>query len=124
MNKLFISFIQQSHIESVVQDVYQKYPVYGKIFCLELLDYEEVVLSYSLTVAQKYYFDYTTLIANRHKDTNTIYTINALNVLVKALNGGIADPRYPINWSNYKNNILFTSEGDLKVIRTKLHSIW
>jgi hypothetical protein len=43
--------------------------------------------------------------------------------LIKGLNGGIVDTRYPINWQHYKNTILLTQHDELKQLKTKIYKI-
>ena len=58
-----------------------------------------------------------TILVHRKKQTNTLYTINALNELIKSLNNGVLDKRFPINWKDYKNCILLIqTEGFNKSI--------
>jgi hypothetical protein len=65
----------------------------------------------------------TTISLHRKKATNTLYTINALNVLIAELNDGKPDPRFQVPWSEFQNTILVTAYGKLKRINTKLHKI-
>jgi hypothetical protein len=64
-----------------------------------------------------------TILVHRKKESNTLYTINALNELIKKLNGGVVDTRYQIDWQHYKNTILLTQQNELKQLRTKIHEI-
>ena len=64
-----------------------------------------------------------TILVHRKKETNTLYTINALNELIKKLNGGVVDTKFPINWQHYRNCVLLTQHGDLKQLNTKIHDI-
>jgi len=52
-----------------------------------------------------------TISINRKKETNTLYSINALNALIRALNYGELDKSYMINWSDYKDCMLL-AQGD------------
>lgn len=47
-----------------------------------------------------------TISINKKKHTNTLYTINALNSLIKVLNNGILDKSYQIDWENYRDVLL------------------
>ena len=60
---------------------------------------------------------------NRKKDSNTLYTINALNELIKKLNDGVVDTKFPIDWQHYRNCILLTQHNELKQLNTKIHRI-
>jgi hypothetical protein len=61
---------------------------------------------------------------HRKKETNTLYTLNALNEIVKTENNGILDKKFQINWLEYTNCILITqrSKGLIK-IETELEKI-
>ena len=64
-----------------------------------------------------------TILVHRKKESNTLYTINALNELIKRLNGGVVDTSFPIEWQHYKNTILLTQRDELKELKTKIHQI-
>ena len=55
--------------------------------------------------------------------TNTLYTINALNDLIRELNDGKLDKSYQINWADYQNCLLLTNENGLNKIPTKIYKI-
>lgn len=50
-----------------------------------------------------------TISINKKKETNTYYSINALNALISALNNGVVDKSYRVNWSDYMNSILLSN---------------
>ena len=64
-----------------------------------------------------------TISLHRKKQSNTLYTINALNEVIRELNGGVLDKRFPIPWENYQNSLLLTNDAGLNKIPTKIHSI-
>jgi hypothetical protein len=64
-----------------------------------------------------------TILLHRKKESNTLYTINALNTLIKSLNGGILDTKYIVNWHEYRNSILLTNGPDLRKLDTSIHKI-
>ena len=53
-----------------------------------------------------------TISINRKKETNTLYSINALNALIRALNGGVLDKSYMVNWNDYKDCLLLSQGED------------
>ena len=65
----------------------------------------------------------STISLHRKKFTNTLYTINALNEVIRAKNKGILDKRFNVDWSEYQNTILLTNETGLNIIPTKIHQI-
>jgi hypothetical protein len=62
-----------------------------------------------------------TILVHRKKQTNTIYTINALNEVVKSMTGGQTDNSFVIDWEEFHNCILTTSNTGYKKIPTKIH---
>lgn len=61
-----------------------------------------------------------TILVHRKKESNTIYTINALNEVVKSKTGGKQDRNYIIEWSEFRNSILTTATGGYKQIPTRV----
>ena len=64
-----------------------------------------------------------TILVHRKKQTNTLYTINALNELIKSLNNGILDKKFLINWNDYQNCILLIQTEGFNKIDTKIKQI-
>jgi hypothetical protein len=65
--------------------------------------------------------NWKTILVHRKKQTNTIYTINALNEVVKSMTGGQTDNSFVIDWEEFQNCILTTSNTGYKKIPTKIH---
>lgn len=63
-----------------------------------------VICVYNVNLDEKRLKD--TISINRKKQTNTLYSINALNNLIQTLNNGILDKTFVVNWENYSNAIL------------------
>jgi hypothetical protein len=61
------------------------------------------------------------ILVHRKKQSNTIYTINALNEVVKSKTGGHIDSSFIIDWDEFRNCILTTSNVGYKKIPTKIH---
>lgn len=61
-----------------------------------------------------------TITINHKKQTNTLYSINALNAIIRDLNNGVLDKNYMLDWEAYQNSIVL-SEGidSYKVISIK-----
>ncbi len=61
-----------------------------------------------------------TILVHRKKETNTMYTVNALNVIIREANNGVLDKSFIINWNAYRNSILLTSDDSLRHVRLKM----
>jgi len=61
-----------------------------------------------------------TISIHRKKETNTLYTVNALNTIIVKANNGVLDKTFIINWEMYRNSLLLTSDNDLRPIPLEL----
>lgn len=123
-NKLFCTFVEEQGIDDFIFAISQEYTIlYNKIFVLEIKNSGEYVCTYNVDRPSVNAIPEDTILVHRKKETNTLYTINALNELIKELNGGIVDTKFRINWQHYRNTILLTQQGDLKLLKTKIHKI-
>jgi len=123
-NKLFCTFTTLDGVNDLVDSIQRSYTVmYNKIFVLEVKNNNEYVLTYNIEMANIASIPENTILVHRKKESNTLYTINALNELIKSLNGGVVDTRFQIDWQHYKNTILLTQQNELKQLRTKIHEI-
>jgi len=125
-NKLFATFSKKEDIEQTIEVITARYSIlFNKIFILESKDSDEFICTYNIDPGN---LSTTTVLPNtillhRKKESNTLYTINALNTLVKTLNNGIADPNFKVEWNDYKNTILLTNGPDLRKLETTIHKI-
>jgi hypothetical protein len=123
-NKLFCTFVTLEEIDNFIKDISHRYVImYNKLFVLYIKDTGEYVVTYNTDQINLSSIPDNTILVHRKKETNTLYTINALNELIKKLNGGAVDVHYKINWQHYKNTILLTQHNELKQLKTKIHNI-
>lgn len=123
-NKLFCTFVPLNEVDSFIKEITSEYTIlYNKIFILHIKSNDEYVCTYNVDQPNINNIPENTILVHRKKETNTLYTINALNELIKSLNEGIVDTAFRINWQHYKNTILLTQQGDLKLLRTKIYDI-
>ena len=123
-NKLFCTFTTLEGLEGLVKSLSSKYSImYSKIFALYIKSNDEYVLTYNVEQGNVNEIPESTILVHRKKETNTLYTINALNELIKSLNGGVVDTKFPINWQHYKNCILLTQHNELNQLNTKIYKI-
>jgi|TARA_B100001996_G_scaffold120656_1_gene91269 hypothetical protein len=64
-----------------------------------------------------------TISLHRKKQTNTLYTINALNEVIREKNDGVLDKSYMVDWLEFENTLLLTNEMGLQKIPTKIFQI-
>ena len=125
-NKLYCTFTDQDGVEETINTIKSSYVIlFNKIFVLESLDEEKIMLTYNVDMGNTSMDSIVdnTILVHRKKQTNTLYTINALNELIKELNNGVLDKKFPIEWNNYRNCILLIQAEGFNKIDTKVKEI-
>jgi pyoverdine/dityrosine biosynthesis protein Dit1 len=105
--------------------------VSGKVFVLQdESDRYKKILTYNIVKDQTVFSDVikNTISLHRKKEVNSLYTLNALNEVVKIQNDGVLDSQFSVNWEDYRNTLLVTykeedGEQKLRRINTRLISV-
>ena len=125
-NRLYCTFTTVDAYEEVANTIQTSYVIlFNKLFVLESLDGEKIILTYNVDLnnsSGESMVD-NTILVHRKKQTNTLYTINALNELIKSLNNGVIDKSFAINWNDYRNCILLIQTEGFNRIDTKVKEI-
>ncbi len=123
-NRLFATFSPKGEMESTYSNIVNKYNILNnKIFILDIKDADELVFTYNIDQQNLGSIIDNTILLHRKKQSNTLYSLNALNELIKSLNDGIMDDRFIVNWNDYKNCILLTRNGVMTKLNTSLYKI-
>jgi hypothetical protein len=123
-NKLLCTFVPVNEIDDFAKDINNQYSIlYNKLFVLFIKNTNQYVCTYNVDTPNITTIPENTILVHRKKHTRTLYTINALNELIKSLNEGIVDPTYQINWNHYKDTLILTQQNELKFLRTQIHKI-
>ena len=98
--------------------------VFDKIYVFENVDEpSSLICTYNVEKSDDFVQNNKTMAIHRKKETNTLYTINALNEAIREENDGVLDKKFSLNWSTYQNSLLLTNDQGLNIIRTKLYKI-
>ena len=99
--------------------------VFDKIYVFQNEnEYNQLICTYNVEYDEDFVEGVPdTISLHRKKNTNTLYTINELNDLIRELNGGKLDKSFPIEWENYRNSLLLTNEEGLNKIPTRIYTI-
>lgn len=125
--QLLCTFTTTDKLESTLHQIHSTYTIaFGTIYVLENSELETALCctyNVELDAELRGPVPEATISLHRKKSSNTLYTINALNLLIAELNGGRMDKNYKINWDDFQNTILVTAYNKLKKIHTKLNRI-
>ena len=100
--------------------------VFDKVYVFQNeKDYHQLICTYNVDEGADIDFNsvQNTISLHRKKISNTLYTINALNELIKTINNGVLDTKYMVPWELYKNMILITNKEGLQRIPTRILKI-
>ena len=125
-NRLYCTFTTVDAYEEVANTIQTSYVIlFDKLFVLESLDGEKIMITYNVDMNNSLADSMidNTILVHRKKQTNTLYTINALNELIKSLNNGVIDKSFAVNWNDYRNCILLIQTEGFNRIDTKIKEI-
>ena len=105
--------------------------VSSKVFVLQdETDRYKKILTYNIVKDETVFSDVikNTISLHRKKEVNSLYTLNALNEVVKIQNNGVLDSKFSVEWEDYRNTLLVTYKEDdgeqkLRRINTRLISV-
>jgi len=124
---LLATFCQSKNIDEVISNIKDNFDIMGdKIFILQdKSSKNKKILTYNIKKSGNTIFSdviSNTISLHRKKETNTLYTLNALNEIVKEQNNGEVSKDFTVNWEDYRNTLLITYYDDLSS-KTVLKSI-
>jgi len=117
--QLLCTFTYIDKLPYCLGEVYKTYTVeaVSNVKCYSYIDEpNNVVCVYNVEGSTKRMKD--TISINRKKETNTFYSINALNSLIRSLNNGVLDKTFRVDWTHYQDMILLSdSEYNCRAIK-------
>jgi hypothetical protein len=124
--QLLCTFTTKDELQATLETIKQTYYiVYNYIYVLQNKgNLEELYITYNIDTQYKPTIPLKdTILVHRKKQSNTLYTINALNELVKEENGGKADKDFIVDWDKFRNTIIVTNTEGTKKISTRIFEV-
>ena len=123
--QLLCTFSSQKRLRKTVDTIVDTYDIiFNKIFVLEdTSNTFDLMCTYNIDRSADNTQLEHTISLHRKKQTNTLYTINALNRAIEVCNNGVLDTSFQLEWENYRDCILLTNENGLRRIDTAIHDI-
>ena len=99
--------------------------VFNKVYVFQNEnDHHQLICTYNVEYIENFQEGIIdTISLHRKKQTNTLYTINALNEVIRSKNGGVLDKSFQVDWGEFQNSLLLTNDSGLNIIKTKIHKI-
>jgi len=123
--QLLCTFSNSVEYTNVLKEIPQQYKLIdNKIFIFaNENNLRELYLTFNVEKIERNNRYKGTISIHRKKQTNTLYTLNAMNKLITDENNGVFDKNFQLNWELYKNSIILTNEIGVKIVPLKLFSI-
>ena len=80
---------------------------------------DEYVCTYNIDQGNITDLPKNTILVHRKKETNTLYTVNALNEIIVEQNNGVLDKTFKLDWPRYENSFILTTNPGYKVVELK-----
>lgn len=124
--QLLCTFSERIECSPLIQRLLECYTVSdGKFFVFEDCKNPSVLMvTYNVLVSDTGLVKFPeTISIHRKKQTNTLYTLNAMNKIIMEENGGVMDKSFQLDWEIYKNCLIITSESGYRIIDLRLIDI-
>jgi hypothetical protein len=125
--QLVCTFSKKNETDNVIDEIKSNFSILNnKIFIFKSFEIkDDSILSYNIVMDSYKKFLPNSIMVHQKRETNTIYTINALNELIMNLNNGVLDKKYPIEWERYRNCALLKNKDGFRVVKiflVKVHT--
>ena len=127
--QLLCTFTTHSKLNLIIDSIIDSYTIlFDKVYVFQNEDDAgQLICTYNIEMVEDYYDGDEaisgTISLHRKKQSNTLYTINALNEVIREKNGGVLDKSYMVDWEEFENTLLLTNEIGLQKIPTKIFQI-
>ena len=124
--QLLCTFTRKSKLNEIIDIIVSCNDIlYDKIYVFENKDdSSQLICTYNVEFIDDFEENIIdTISLHRKKQSNTLYTINALNEVIREKNGGVLDKSYMVDWNEFSNTLLLTNEMGLQKIPTKIYQI-
>jgi len=124
--QLLCTFTSKSKLNEIVDIIVSCNDIlYDKIYVFENQDEaNQLICTYNVEFIDNYEESIIdTISLHRKKQSNTLYTINALNEVIREKNNGVLDKSFIVDWKEFSNTLLLTNETGLSKIPTKIQQI-
>lgn len=124
--QLLCTFANRDGLYDTVDSIIANYDIiFNKIYIFENEDdVIQFICTYNIEENRNNHItERNTISLHRKKQTNTLYTINALNSIIRDLNNGVLDKSFPIPWEEYANSLVLVNSNVTNVIPIKIYDV-
>ena len=124
--QLLCTFSTVQSFKSTIEEIKKFYSVYNNRFFIftNVTTPKEVFITYNILSEGREFPKFpNTISIHRKKQINTLYTLNAMNQIIKDENNGVFDKTYSVDWNLYNNSLIITGVPSIRVLPIKILEI-
>jgi len=115
--QLLCTFAHKSDLNIVTDYIQSNYVIPEQRIFIFYNVYDSDMLYCTYNVSHTINRTSNTISIHRKKETNTLYTVNALNEVIRTVNNGVLDKTFQVDWLYYQNSFILTdNETGYRVI--------
>jgi len=125
LSQLVCTFLDKKDINTTLDNIKKTYTLFNKKIYVfnDKCNVENYFFVYNIFKSTTLNKIKNTISVHRKHQTNTIYTINALNRLIMDDNCGILDKKKVLDWNLYKDCIILASDPYVRIINVEFISL-
>ena len=112
--QLLCTFAHRNNLDIVIEYIKQNFTIPENRIFVFADEESKNELYCTFNAEDSGYRGKNTISIHRKKETNTLYTVNALNEVIKDMNNGILDKTMIIPWESFENSFLLTQTDGYK----------
>lgn len=120
---LLCTFVHKNDLQLVIDLIQKTYELDSNIIFVLSNQNRPYQLYCTYNVVGNYDLSSNTILIHRKSDTNTLYTINAMNQIIKNINNGILDTQMQLEWELYRNQLILLQNDEVIKVPLKLEKI-
>lgn len=124
--QLLCTFSNVNDVKNTVEQIRKFYTVYNNILFVfyNTKNVKELYVTYNIINDSVNFPKFPgTISIHRKRQTNTLYTLNAMNQIIRDENNGVIDKTFQVNWELYKDSLIITTDNLIRVIPIKIYDI-
>lgn len=120
---LLCTFVHKNDLQLVIDLIQKTYELDSNIIFVLSNQNRPYQLYCTYNVVGNYELSSNTILIHRKSDTNTLYTINAMNQIIKNINNGVLDTQMQLEWELYRNQLILLQNDEVIKVPLKLEKI-
>lgn len=124
--QLLCTFSNVNDVKNIIEQIRVFYKVYNNILFVfyNVNNVKELFITYNIINDNINFPKFPgTISIHRKRQTNTLYTLNVMNQIIRDENNGVIDKTFQVNWDLYKDSLIITTDNLIKIISIKIYDI-